>query len=42
MTARYLCREARRVAAVRDTLGDPQPDAINGFDYLEIASRIRP
>jgi len=38
MTARYLCREARRVAAVRDTLGDPQPDAINGFDYLEIAS----
>ncbi|SFF76485.1 putative baseplate assembly protein [Novosphingobium sp. CF614] len=38
MSARYLCREARRVAAVRDTFDNPQPDPINGFDYLEVVS----
>ncbi len=38
MTARYLCRQPRRVAAVRDTLANPQPDAINGLDYLEVVN----
>lgn len=38
MSTRFLCQEPRRVAAVRDTLADPRPVAINGIDYLEIAS----
>lgn len=38
MTMRYLCKAERRVAAVRDTLTNPQPVPVNGIDYLEIVS----
>ena len=33
-----ICKAERRIAAVRDTLTNPQPVPVNGMDYLEIVS----